>query len=113
MAEEKRYEDKIKAYLKDQGCYFVKYFANRNTRSGVPDILANINGYFVGIEVKASTGRPSELQVWNRDQIRKAGGISVIVYPEQFEDLKKMIDSLISDDFDTAERISYTLDKGK
>ena len=113
MAEEKRYEEKIKAYLKERGCWFVKYFANRNTRVGVPDILANVNGFFVGIEVKASTGRPSELQLWNRDQIRKAGGISVIVYPEQFEDLKKMIDSLISDDFDTAERISYKLDKGK
>lgn len=113
MAEEKTYENKIKKHLTERGCWFVKYFANRNTRVGVPDILACVNGYFVGIEVKASNGRPSELQVWNRDQIRNAGGICVIVYPDQFEDLKTMVDCLFSNRFEDAKRISYTLDKGK
>lgn len=96
MAAEKNFENKIKRYLKDNGSWFVKYFANRMTKSGIPDILACVNGYFVAIEVKASNGKPSELQVWNKDKIREAGGISLILYPEQFEDFKLLIDDLIN-----------------
>ena len=85
----------IKTYLKNNGCWYVKYFANRMTKSGVPDILACVNGYFMAIEVKADKGKPSELQLWNREKIREAGGISIIVYPNQWEDLKLLIDDLI------------------
>ncbi|MCQ2978254.1 MAG: VRR-NUC domain-containing protein [Clostridia bacterium] len=95
MAQEKNFENKIKKYLKDNGCWYVKYFANRMTKSGVPDILACVNSYFVGIEVKASNGKPSELQIYHREEIRKAGGISIILYPEQFDDFKLLIDDLI------------------
>lgn len=96
MAQEKQFENKIKKYLKDNHCWFVKYFANRMTKAGIPDILACVNGFFVGIEVKASNGYPSELQVWNREQIRNANGISIIVYPEQWEDFKLLIQDLIN-----------------
>ena len=85
MAEEKRFENKIKAFLKNQNCYHVKYFANRNTRSGVPDILACINGRFVGIEVKANKGKVSELQRWNLIHIRNSGGIGLLVFPSDWE----------------------------
>lgn len=95
MAQEKNFENKIKKYLDDKGCWFVKYFANRMTKTGVPDILACVNGFFVAIEVKASNGKPSELQIWNREQIRKSQGISIILYPEQFEDFKLFITDLI------------------
>ena len=95
MAQEKSFENKIKKYLKDKGCWFVKYFANRMTKSGVPDILVCCNGYFLAIEVKADDGKPSELQLWNRDEIRKSGGIAIIVYPNQWEELKMLIDDLL------------------
>ncbi|WP_412761989.1 VRR-NUC domain-containing protein [Priestia megaterium] len=91
MAAEKNFENKIKKFLDQQGCWYVKYFANRMTKSGIPDILACVNGYFVGIEVKASNGKPSELQIYHRGKIREAGGISVIVYPEQFEEFARLI----------------------
>lgn len=95
MTEEKLFENKIKSYLKSKNCWFVKYFANAYTRAGIPDILACVNGYFVAIEVKSSKGKPSELQVYHRDEIRKANGICLILYPEQFEDFKLLIDDLI------------------
>lgn len=91
MAQEKNFENKIKKFLKDNNCWYVKFFANRMTKSGVPDILACVNGYFVGIEVKAKNGMPSELQYWNRNKIRESGGISIILYPEQFEEFKTLI----------------------
>jgi len=96
MAGEKLFENKIKKYLKDNGCWFIKYFANRMTKSGVPDILACVNSYFLAIEVKASNGRPSELQFYHREQIRNCNGISIILYPDQFEDFKILINDLIN-----------------
>ena len=92
MAGEKNFENKIKKFLKENGCWYVKYFANRNTRAGVPDLLACVNGYFVAIEVKAENGKPSELQLWNVEQIQKSNGFAIVLYPEQFEMFKTMIE---------------------
>ena len=65
IAQEKTFENKIKKFLDEQGAWHVKFFANSFTKVGIPDILACINGYFVGIEVKAQNGKPSELQLYN------------------------------------------------
>ena len=105
IAQEKNFENKIKLYLKSHGCYFVKYFANRMTKVGVPDILACINGSFVGIEVKSSTGKPSELQIHNVRAINECGGYAVIVSPEQWEYLKILIGTLENLDFKDARQL--------
>ena len=94
MAAEKTFENKIKKMLKDNGAYFVKFFANSFTRSGVPDILACVNSYFVAIEVKAENGQPSELQIYNIEQIRKAGGFAFVVYPSGYDELCRIIKNL-------------------
>lgn len=100
MAAEKVFENKIKKYLKDHGAYFLKYWAGAQfTKSGVPDILACVNGYFVGIEVKAQNGKPSELQLYNIRQIRKAGGFAYVVYPSGWERFKQIIDDLLIEQF--------------
>lgn len=94
MAGEKNFENKIKKFLKENGCWFVKYFANRNTRAGVPDLLACVNGYFVAIEVKAENGKPSDLQLWNVEQIQKSKGFAVVLYPDQFNDFVRLVNHL-------------------
>ena len=94
MAEEKSFENKIKKYLEEQGSYFVKYFANRNTKSGIPDILACCGGNFLAIEVKSSTGTPKPLQVYNVKKINNSGGYAVVVAPKSFDELKKLIQLL-------------------
>jgi Holliday junction resolvase len=95
MAGEKNFENKIKKFLKDRGCWYVKYFANRNTRAGIPDILACVNGRFVAIEVKAENGKPTELQKWNVEQIKSSGGIAMILYPQDWERFAAMIDEVL------------------
>ena len=92
---EKLFENKIKKFLSEHNCYYVKYFANRNTRSGVPDILACVNGHFVAIEVKAEDGKPTELQKWNVDKIRECGGVAMIVYPSDWEHFVSVIGGLL------------------
>lgn len=106
MASEKNFENKIKQFLKDNNCYYVKYFANRMTKVGVPDILACVNGYFVGIEVKAENGVPSELQIYNIEQIRNAGGIAVIVRPSDWEEFKYLINTLLADQIEGGRQVA-------
>jgi len=94
MAAEKTFENKIKKYLSDNNIWYVKYFANGFTKSGIPDILACCNGHFLGIEVKAENGRPSELQLHHIEKIKQSGGHAVIVKPSQFDELKQLIEEL-------------------
>lgn len=102
MGAEKQFENKIKSYLTTRGAWFVKYWAGAQfTKSGIPDILACVNGYFVGVEVKAQNGKPSELQLHNVRKINEAGGFAFVLYPSKFEDFKKFIDSLTRDEFDS------------
>ena len=105
MAQEKSFENKIKRYLKDKGAYRVKYFGCNYSESGTPDILACVNGYFLAIEVKAQTGKPSELQLVKIAEIRKAGGFAYVVYPSGWERLKAIIDGLLHEEFNREEDV--------
>ena len=71
-------------------------------KSGIPDILACVNGVMVAVEVKASNGRPSELQKLNISRINKSGGIGVFLYPEGFEQFKELLKGVINCGIHTA-----------
>lgn len=91
---EKSFENKVKEFLKTQNCYYVKQFGCAFTKSGIPDLLICCNGYFLGVELKAEKGRLAPLQIYNLEQIKKAGGISLALYPKDFDDFKKLIKDL-------------------
>lgn len=103
MGPEKNFENKIKLWLTTHGCYYVKFFANRMTRKGVPDILASVNGYFVGIEVKSDGGKPSDLQIYNVKMIRKSGGFAYVVYPTGWKKMEEILLNLLMDKFDRSD----------
>lgn len=88
---EKVFENKVKDFLKEQGCWYLKTWSNGVQRSGVPDLLICCNGYFLGVELKAERGKPSKLQLWNIDEIRKAGGIAIVLYPDQFKAFQDLV----------------------
>lgn len=95
MASEKTFENRVKKFLKDSGCYFIKYWGGGEfTKAGVPDILCCCNGYFIGIEVKAPNGKPSPLQIHNLKKIDESGGYGVLLYPKDFETFKMLIQKL-------------------
>lgn len=89
----------MKKFLEENGAWFVKFFANSYTKSGIPDVLACVNGYFVGIEVKAQNGKPSELQLYNVRKIREAGGFAMVLYPSGFDTFKEFITELNHDNY--------------
>lgn len=91
---EKRFEMKIRKELEKYNTWVLKTWSNGIQRSGIPDLIVCLNGHFVGIEVKAEKGKPSELQKYNIKKIEEAGGIAMIVYPDDFEDIKKLLEQL-------------------
>lgn len=96
MAKEKQFENALKDYLKSKDCYVLKYWAGGGyTKKGVPDLLVCCNGYFLALEVKAEDGKPSAIQEYTINKIIHAGGISMVIYPHQFDTLKALIENLI------------------
>lgn len=92
MAGEKFFENKVKDYLTHIGAYYIKTHGDRFSKVGTPDIIACINGYFVALEVKATTGKPSELQLYHLRNIMFGGGYSAIIVPTAGVDkIKKYI----------------------
>ena len=71
---------KIIKYLEDNGAYVVKVV--QATKNGVPDIIACIDGKFIGIEVKtpSTKTRVSDLQKYNIDTINKTGGVAFVAW---------------------------------
>lgn len=111
MGKEKTFENRIKDFLKKEGCYFFKFWGTMYTRAGVPDLIACVNGWFVGIEVKSEIGRASEIQLQNISEIHENRGFAVIVHPEEFEQLKEMILEIKSGDIVKARIIEGGMQK--
>lgn len=111
MAAEKNFEKTVKQFLKEQGCWQLKTWSNGVQRSGVPDLLVCCNGYFIGVELKAPTGKPSELQLWNLLKIHEAGGFGWLLYPDGFEDFKQFVQA-VSEGFPETARPIYNACKG-
>lgn len=111
MGNEKLFEGQVKRYFHSIGVYpagcptdrmqtplmgwYTKIWGGGFQKSGIPDILACVNGFMVAIELKASSGSPTELQKLNTSRINAANGIAVILYPEGFEDFKKLMEGVI------------------
>ena len=101
----------MKKFLDEQGCWQVKFFANAYTKRGIPDLLVCYRGHFIAVELKAPNGKPSELQKWNIVKINEAGGIGVILRPDQFEDFKHMIYYLKHDKVHEALRVAANINE--
>lgn len=89
---EKAFENKVKNFLKAQGCYFIKYWGGGIfTQEGVPDLLVCCSGHFLGVELKGTSGTPSKLQEYNLEEIKSAGGHGILLYPRDFDKFKDLI----------------------
>ena len=94
MAEEKRFEERVKSLLKDRGAWVLKTWSGGYQRAGVPDLLVCYKGRFLGIELKAERGRVSSLQQVELRDIRQSGGIGIILRPSHLVDFENLLDSI-------------------
>ena len=107
LGSEKNFETQVKKWLHNQGIYaagtakdkmeispvgwFFKVWGGGFQKSGIPDLLICVNGFFIACELKADNGKPSELQEKNIQMINQGNGIGIILYPKGFEEFKEII----------------------
>lgn len=111
MAAEKNFENRLKRWLESIGVYplgmekqkmtvptigyYEKRWGGGYSKAGLPDMHIVVNGVNVDVELKASNGRPSELQKHNIKQINNSGSIAMILYPEGFEEFKSIVNEVM------------------
>jgi Holliday junction resolvase len=91
MTPEARVKKVVTKQLKDIGAYYFYPATGGYGRSGVPDIIGCYLGQFFGIECKAGKNKPTPLQEKDLADIRKAGGISMVVNEENMHGVREQI----------------------
>jgi Holliday junction resolvase len=91
---EKRVKTKVESILKAEGAYYFFPATHGYGRSGVPDIIACVDGQFLAIECKAGKNKPTALQVRELESIRKAGGVAIVANEENWELVRDLVRKL-------------------
>jgi len=89
MTPEAKVKKRVKEILNDVGAYYAMPVGTGFGNSGVPDFLVCKEGLFYGIECKANGGQPTALQLKHLDDIRKAGGIALVIDETNVDTLRK------------------------
>jgi len=79
MTPEGKVKAKVVKLLKAANVWYFFPANNGFGKSGIPDIIAIVNGEFIGIEVKSAKGKPTELQKICGAEIEGAGGTWLVV----------------------------------
>ena len=79
MTPEAKVKKQVTRQLDAMGAYYFYPVTGGYGKSGVPDIVGCYKGSFFGIECKAGKNKPTLLQDRNLKEIRKAGGIDMVV----------------------------------
>lgn len=91
---EKVVKTRVASLLDSEGVYHFFPATHGYGRSGVPDIVACINGQFLGIECKAKGNKPTALQVRELERIRHCGGVAVVVDETNWDMLRELLRSM-------------------
>ena len=90
---ESKVKAKIHALLKKHKAYAVNYIGGISANNGTPDILACLNGRFIGIEAKAGKNKPTDLQTLNLKRIDEAGGLALVINEENLNQLEDILEA--------------------
>ena len=83
LTPEGKVKKKVTDLLKTHKVWYFFPANNGFGKAGIPDIIAIVDGIFVGIEVKADrTKKPTALQVQCGKEIQAAGGCWFLVFDE-------------------------------
>lgn len=88
---EKRVKDKVVSILKGEGAYYFFPATHGYGRSGVPDIICCVGGFFLAIECKAGGGKLTALQAREIEHIRMNGGVAIVVNEDNWEDVREVL----------------------
>lgn len=91
---ESKVKKKVVEMLKQRNAYYFYPVTGGYGSSGVPDIVACLNGHFIGIEVKADLKKrgPTELQKKNLRLITESGGIALVIDANNLDHLRDVLE---------------------
>lgn len=80
MQPEAKIGRKIRQYIEESGGFVFKVHGGPQMMAGLPDLIACIQGLFVGIEVKQPGQNPTARQVFVHRMIQRSGGHVVVAH---------------------------------
>lgn len=94
---EGRIKNKLSKMLRDKGIWYFYPASNGFGRAGIPDLIAIVDGLFVGLECKADPSKkPTALQKKCGEDIEKAGGVWFLVNSdEMIQNVQEFIESRV------------------
>lgn len=102
-------EGKVKAaivkLLKKYGVYYFFPATHGFGRSGVPDIVCCVRGYFLAIECKAGVNKPTPLQEREINAIQTAKGHAMVINEHNQNVLELLLKELTRDDKETQDTL--------
>jgi hypothetical protein len=87
-------KDKVTSVLKSEEVYYFFPATHGYGRSGVPDIIACVNGFFLAIETKANGNKPTALQIREIETIRRNNGVAVVVDETNWDMVRDLVKRL-------------------
>ena len=94
LTPERKVKTKVTNILREYGAYYFYPLTGGFGKSGVPDIIACYRGRFIGIECKAGTRRPTNLQEKNLEDINRNGGVALVINEENVEEVAYALDTI-------------------
>jgi Holliday junction resolvase len=91
MTPEAKVKAKVVKILKAHGVYYFYPVTGGFGRSGIPDVICCVSGYFLAIECKAGNNKPTPLQEAEMQKIRDAGGVTLVVNETNIDDVELLI----------------------
>jgi hypothetical protein len=78
---------------------------NQISVRGTPDIIGCINGRYIGLELKSSAkGVVSKMQEYKLQKIEEAGGIALVIHPDNFDESFEFLKQLGEDNVSMQKR---------
>jgi hypothetical protein len=84
----------IKKILGEESILFYMPMGSGWGRSGMPDFVLSVNGIFVGIEAKAGSNTPTDLQARELNKINQSGGLGICINADNIDTLPRLIRNL-------------------
>lgn len=91
LTPEAKVKAKVVKLLRQYNAYYFFPSANGYGRSGIPDIVCCVNGKFVAIECKAGGNKPTELQIFEINGIRRAKGVAAVINEDNIDLVEQIL----------------------
>lgn len=88
---EKYFQAAVLKYLKKEKIWHRNIHGNE-FQSGLPDIIACVDGTFLGLELKIYPNKPTPQQETTLAQIKKSGGEGCVVYT--LDEVKNIVERI-------------------